>query len=172
MIQIVIINSALGQNWVGCTVCTPWTLTASVLHPGRTHAVSWAPCRGVQGVVSWPPSFRVAGASYRVSQRTHVLARGVIVPLIAIQKLYCNAEPMQRAQRRVAASTGRVARCAKRRVVAPRSRYKICIATKLPTPRIVRRVARAVPSAVSSPPGHDIKFVSQQNSFPLALHVM
>ena len=42
---------------------------------------------------------------------------------------------------RVAACTGRVARCSVHRVVAPWSRYKVCIATQLPTARTARCVA-------------------------------
>ena len=79
MIQIVTVNSALSQNWVGCIVRTPKAQSARTLCPGCALAVRWAPCRGTLGAVSWLPSCRVA-------VHTRVVAP-CCSPLVVIQKL-------------------------------------------------------------------------------------
>ena len=96
MIQTVIVNSALSQNWVGCT---PKAQAARMLRSGRAHAACWVPCHGALGAVSWPPSCSVAGASCRVVAGRRTLSRCVAAPLSRYKKLYRDTEPMPRALR-------------------------------------------------------------------------
>ena len=67
MIQIVTVNSALSQDWVGCTGCTPKTLTARMLRLGRAHKA-----------VSWRTGRRVVAPSGSVTVRMGALARHVV----------------------------------------------------------------------------------------------
>ena len=60
----------------------------------RTLCARWTLCRGAQGVVSWPPSCRVANVSFRVVARTRALAHRVAALPCHDTKLYRKTEAM------------------------------------------------------------------------------
>ena len=64
--------------------------------PISAHAAPRPHARPALGAVSWPPSYRVAGASFRVSVLTRTLSRRVVAPLSRYKKLYHDTEPMPR----------------------------------------------------------------------------
>ena len=150
-------NSVLSQNWVKCTGCTPkgprpracCAQAARMLLPGRAQVARWAPCRGAQGTVSWPPSGCVTGVSCRVTVLTRCVAalcRALLpcrdtkaAPPFAIQKLYHDIKLMSHALGHVMRAAACVAApCAiswraisQRSAIFPFHDTKHCIATHL-----------------------------------------
>ena len=117
-------NSALRQNWVGCTRCTPWpSLRVQAMRTTPRPAMSRS-CRGhVVGLcpaVSWLVVGRVASLA------------GHVVGL----------DPASRALRALSHASLAVSRIVSQRKVVsqplyrrPLSRYKLCIVTQAPVAR-------------------------------------
>ena len=66
MLQIVHVNSALSQNWVGCTVCTPKAQAASAQRQGRAYAARALHSGRVHNAVSWLTGSRIVAAGRRI----------------------------------------------------------------------------------------------------------
>ena len=95
MSQTVTQNSALSQNWVGCTRCTPWpSLRAQAAHPAlrptlsRCVVVVPRPCSSLWPTVSQSPSV-VSWLCHCVHERA--AARRVVSPLSRIVALSLGA---------------------------------------------------------------------------------
>ena len=81
MVQTATQNSALSQNWVGCTGTHPTdpSCTHGAPRPRARHRVMVRVglYRGSHKIVSWPPPSRVVGVPCRVDVRTCALVRCV-----------------------------------------------------------------------------------------------
>ena len=141
MSQTVTQNSALNQNWVECTMCTPWpSLHAQASRPAPRSTVSPLvvavprPCRSLWPAVSWscrrPPrpyrdrvAARTRALLCAVSQHTAAVSPGVSQHTPAAKPLPSCHDTVICIVTRFANQTSRL------------SRYKDCIVTQPPATR-------------------------------------
>ena len=87
-------NSALSQNWVECTVCTPKAQVARTLRSHNAQTARTTPCRGALGAISWFTGCHIMAPGRRVMSVSQAVSRHKGRPPATIQTIVSRHTPV------------------------------------------------------------------------------